>query len=123
MAGTPAGGFSLLLLGVKINELCDKVRETADAIHMVFSDCYTCIARYLLPMLAIRLDKKTEDRLASLARKTGRTKTFYAREAILAHLEDMEDAFLAVPRIRANERTYSLDEVKRETGLRKKLNK
>jgi RHH-type rel operon transcriptional repressor/antitoxin RelB len=68
-------------------------------------------------MLAIRLDKKTEDRLASLARKTGRTKTFYAREAILAHLEDMEDAFLAVQRIRANERTYSLDEVKRELGL------
>jgi len=62
-------------------------------------------------------------RIASLARKTGRTKTFYAREAILAHLEDLKDAFLAVQRIRANERTYSLDEVKRELGPRKKLNK
>ena len=102
---------------MKINDLCDKVRETACVIRMTFSGCYTCIARYLLPMLAIRLDKKTEDRLASLARKTGRTKTFYAREAILAHLEDLEDAFLAVQRIRANERTYSLDEVKRELGL------
>ena len=108
---------------MKINGLCGKMRETAYAIHVVFSSCYTCIANYLSSMLAIRLDKKTEDRLAKLARKTGRTKTFYAREAILTHLEDMEDAFLAVPRIRANERTYSLDEVKRELGLRKKLNK
>jgi RHH-type rel operon transcriptional repressor/antitoxin RelB len=102
---------------VKINDLCDKVREMAWIIYMAFSSCYTCIAHYLLPMLAIRLDKKTEDRLVQLARKTGRTKTFYAREAILTHLEDMEDAFLAVQRIRANERTYSLDEVKRELGL------
>jgi hypothetical protein len=34
----------------------------------------------------------------------------------------MEDAFLAVQRIRANERTYSLDVVKRELDPRKKLN-
>jgi RHH-type rel operon transcriptional repressor/antitoxin RelB len=68
-------------------------------------------------MLAIRLDKAIEARLAKLARKTGRTKTFYAREAILAHLEDLEDAHLAVQRLQANERTYSLDEVKRELGL------
>jgi RHH-type rel operon transcriptional repressor/antitoxin RelB len=117
VAKIPAGCFSLLLLGVKINNPCEKVRETAYTNDMAFFVCYTCIASYLLPMLAIRLDKKTEDRLAQLARKTGRTKTFYAREAILTHLEDMEDAFLAVQRLRANERTYSLDEVKRELGL------
>ena len=34
-----------------------------------------------------------EKRLARLAKKTGRTKTFYAREAILAYLEDMEDIY------------------------------
>lgn len=68
-------------------------------------------------MLAIRLDKKTEERLARLARRTGRTKTFYAREAILEHLDDMEDTFLAIQRIRAKEQTYSLDEVKRELDL------
>jgi RHH-type transcriptional regulator, rel operon repressor / antitoxin RelB len=68
-------------------------------------------------MLAIRLDKKTEERLAKLARRTGRTKTFYAREAILEHLEDLEDTYLAVQRLQANERTYSLDEVKRALGL------
>jgi RHH-type rel operon transcriptional repressor/antitoxin RelB len=68
-------------------------------------------------MLAIRLDKKTEDRLTKLARRTGRTKTFYAREAIMEHLEDMEDVYLAVQRLQANEKTYSLEEVKRALDL------
>jgi RHH-type rel operon transcriptional repressor/antitoxin RelB len=40
-------------------------------------------------MLAIRLDPEIENRLAVLAERTGRTKTFYAREAILEHLEDL----------------------------------
>jgi len=43
-------------------------------------------------MLAIRLDEEIEKRLARLAKRTGRTKTFYAREAILEHLEDLEHA-------------------------------
>ena len=42
-------------------------------------------------MLAIRLPRSIETRLEKLARRTGRTKTFYAREAILEHLEDLED--------------------------------
>ena len=52
-------------------------------------------------MLAIRLDKDIEDRLTLLARKTGRTKTYYAREAILEHLQDLEDAYLATERLQA----------------------
>jgi RHH-type rel operon transcriptional repressor/antitoxin RelB len=68
-------------------------------------------------MLAIRLDKKTEDRLTKLAHRTGRTKTFYAREAIMEHLEDMEDVYLAAQRLQANEKTYSLEEVKRALDL------
>ena len=68
-------------------------------------------------MLAIRLPPDIEERLEKLAKQTGRTKTFYAREAILAHLEDLEDAHLAVQRLQADERTYSLGEVKRELGL------
>jgi RHH-type transcriptional regulator, rel operon repressor / antitoxin RelB len=46
-------------------------------------------------MLAIRLPETIEKRLDRLAKRTGRTKTFYAREAILAHIEDLEDAYLA----------------------------
>ncbi|WP_394807717.1 TraY domain-containing protein [Nitrosomonas sp.] len=34
-------------------------------------------------MLAIRLPEKIEHRLADLAAKTGRTKTYYVRKAIL----------------------------------------
>jgi RHH-type transcriptional regulator, rel operon repressor / antitoxin RelB len=68
-------------------------------------------------MLAIRLDKKIEDRLSRLARKTGRTKTFYAREAILEHLEDLEDTHLALDRLAHPERIYSAAEVKRALGL------
>lgn len=46
-------------------------------------------------MLAIRLPLAVEKRLEKLARRTGRTKTFYVREAILQHLEDLEDLYLA----------------------------
>lgn len=46
-------------------------------------------------MLAIRLPTEIESRLEKLAKATGRSKSFYAREAILEHLEDLEDYFLA----------------------------
>jgi len=51
-------------------------------------------------MLAVRLDKDLEARLERLAALTGRTKTFYARAAIEAHLEDLEDYYLAEERLR-----------------------
>ena len=47
-------------------------------------------------MLAIRLPEEILQRLATLAAKTGRTKTYYAREAILRHLDDLEDTYLAM---------------------------
>ena len=50
-------------------------------------------------MLAIRLPPDIEQRLEALAQATGRTKTFYAREAILEHLEDLEDVYLAEQRL------------------------
>ena len=72
-------------------------------------------------MLAIRLPTDVEDRLDRLARATGRTKTFYACEAILEHLDDLEDRYLAEQRLIDNRagrsRTYTLEEVERELGL------
>ncbi len=63
-------------------------------------------------MLAIRLPQGIEKRLEKLARRTGRPKAFYAREAILEHLEDLEDLYLAeraLKRVRnGKERTISL---------------
>ncbi|MCC9000182.1 MAG: DUF6290 family protein [Candidatus Contendobacter sp.] len=50
-------------------------------------------------MLAIRLPADVEKRLDALAKATGRTKTFYAREAILEHLDDLEDIYLAEQRL------------------------
>ncbi len=68
-------------------------------------------------MLAIRLDQEIESRLEQLAKKTGRTKTFYAREAILEHLQDMEDYYLAVDVLQRSGKIYTSDEAKRELGL------
>lgn len=72
-------------------------------------------------MLAIRLPEELESRLERLAKRTGRTKTFYAREAIEQHLEDLEDLYLAervAKRIRSGkEQTSSLEEVEARLGL------
>ena len=50
-------------------------------------------------MLAIRLPVEIEKRLNALAEETGRTKSFYVREAILEHLDDLEDIYLAEQRL------------------------
>jgi len=50
-------------------------------------------------MLAIRLPAEVETRLETLAQATGRTKTFYAREAIIEYLGDLEDLYLAEQRV------------------------
>ena len=72
-------------------------------------------------MLAIRLPADVEDRLDRLAKATGRTKTFYAREAIVEHLSELEDLYLAEQRLIDNQtgksRTCTLEEVERELGL------
>jgi len=72
-------------------------------------------------MLAIRLPADIEKRLERLAKRSGRTKTYYAREAILAHLDDLEDLQIAEERLRAlkegRSRTYTQEEIERELGL------
>lgn len=72
-------------------------------------------------MLAIRLPIEVEDRLESLAKATGRTKTFFAREAILEHLDDLEDLYLAEQRlleIRAGKsQTIPLEDVMKRYGM------
>jgi RHH-type rel operon transcriptional repressor/antitoxin RelB len=70
-------------------------------------------------MLALRLDPETEKRLESLASRTGRTKTFYAREAILTHLDDLEDFYLAEDRMKnfREEDAVPLADVKSALGI------
>lgn len=68
-------------------------------------------------MLAIRLPEDVENRLTQLATKTGRTKTFYAKEAILEHLDDMEDKYLAINRLENPSKRWSLDELELGSDL------
>jgi len=72
-------------------------------------------------MLALRLPEDIETRLDKLAKATGRTKSFYAREAILEHLADLEDLYLAEKRLakvrNGKSKTYSLSAVEQELGL------
>lgn len=49
-------------------------------------------------VLAVGIDAGTERRLEALAARIGQTKTFYAREAILAYLDDLEDFYIAEER-------------------------
>lgn len=72
-------------------------------------------------MLAIRLPADVEARLDALAKATGRTKTFYAREAILKHLEDLEDLYLAEQRLiqsrAGRSESLPLEEVMKRYGM------
>jgi RHH-type rel operon transcriptional repressor/antitoxin RelB len=65
-------------------------------------------------MLALRLPAQIEKRLNSLAKKTGRSKSFYAREAILRHLEDLEDYHLARRRLARKAARVTLEELERD---------
>ncbi len=46
--------------------------------------------------ISIRLPGDVEARLQNLAALTGRSKTFYVTEAILEHLDDLEDLSAAI---------------------------
>jgi RHH-type rel operon transcriptional repressor/antitoxin RelB len=76
-------------------------------------------------ILTIRLPQSIEKRLEKLARRPGRTKTYYVREAILEHLEEIEDLYLAegaLERIRSGrERTIPLKQVMKRHGLQRCL--
>ena len=74
-----------------------------------------------LPMLAIRLPAEVEERLARLAKTTGRTKSYYVREAVIEYLAELEDVYLAERRleeIRAGRvQTVPLSKLMKQHGL------
>ena len=65
-------------------------------------------------MLSVKLPIELENRLEELARITGRTKTFYVKEALQAHIEDMEDRYLAFQRLENPMPTLSMQEMRDE---------
>ena len=72
-------------------------------------------------MINFRADDETNARLERLAKLTGRSKTFYIREAVNAHIDDLEDIYLAdqvMDRLENDtESLHALEEVERELGL------
>lgn len=68
--------------------------------------------------LSIRLPDKIDKRLCVLAEETGRTKTYYVREAIMEHLEDLEDTYLAISRLeKPSTKRWTLEELEKEVDL------
>jgi RHH-type rel operon transcriptional repressor/antitoxin RelB len=64
-------------------------------------------------MLAVRLPDDVEKRLGILARKTGRTKTYYVREAVIRHIEDLEDIYLSLNRLEKPAKRWSLEDLEK----------
>lgn len=71
-------------------------------------------------MLALRLPPEIEQRLDALAKKTGRSKSYYAREAILRQLEDIEDYYLASRRLARGGPRVTLESLERQAKARAK---
>ena len=72
-------------------------------------------------MPSVRIPEDLENRLNTLARRTGRSKNSFVREALLHQLDDIEDYYLGMEtleRIRnGEEKLYSSAEARRELGL------
>jgi RHH-type rel operon transcriptional repressor/antitoxin RelB len=72
-------------------------------------------------LIAVRVPQEMEDRLARLAKLTGRTKTFYVREALEEHIDELEEIYLAervLEEVRSGkEEAISLDSLIEKYGL------
>jgi len=69
-------------------------------------------------MLAVRLDKQLEERLNSLSKTTGRSKSHYVKKAIQEYLDEQEDVLLAISHLEDNrDAVISLEEMRKNLGL------
>jgi RHH-type rel operon transcriptional repressor/antitoxin RelB len=70
---------------------------------------------------SIRLDDDLDARLERIARLTGRTKSFYVKQALEDQIQDLEDLYLArrVSKRVADgrERVIPLEELERDLGV------
>jgi RHH-type rel operon transcriptional repressor/antitoxin RelB len=67
--------------------------------------------------ISIRLDAETEKRLTELAKYTGRTKSYYVKEALAEKLEDLEDLYIAMRRAEKPEKMWTLEQIINEEDL------
>jgi len=68
-------------------------------------------------MLSITLDPEIEQRLAKLAKLTGKTEAELAQQLVKYVIEDLEDLSIAEARLATPGRTFTLEEVRKELGL------
>ena len=68
-------------------------------------------------MLSIRLNPDIDRRLSKLARRTGRTKSYYVRELIESNMEDLEDRYLAEARLERRRPSLTSRQVRKQFGL------
>jgi len=68
-------------------------------------------------MLTVRLTPQMETRLARLAKRTGRSKSHYAKQAIAEFLDDQEDYLIAISRLEDERPSIPLDKVVKRLGL------
>ena len=68
-------------------------------------------------MLALRLEKHLEAKLAALARVRGRSKSEVVRDAIVRLIEDAEDLELAERVLRTTRSAKPLRQLRKELGL------
>lgn len=68
-------------------------------------------------MLGVRLGKELDSRLEQLSKETGHTKSYYAKKAIQAFLDDREDYLLGLATLEKQESTISLEELEKTLGL------
>jgi RHH-type transcriptional regulator, rel operon repressor / antitoxin RelB len=67
--------------------------------------------------LALRLPEDLAAELEQLAEETGRSKSYYARQAIIEFLEDRSDYLRAIATIEKREPRLTLAEAKKALGL------
>ena len=67
-------------------------------------------------MLGIRLKPELEEKRDSLAKQTGRSKSYHARVAIRQYLEDREDYLKGAAALERYEPTITLEELERRLG-------
>jgi len=64
-------------------------------------------------MLAINVPPDLEERLTELAAKSGECPEHIAAEALLTYIEDLEDGFIAIERLKSHQTPIPLEELER----------
>jgi len=68
-------------------------------------------------MLYIRLPEQIDKRLSYLANQTGRTKAYYVSEALIEHLDELEDMYSALNRLEKPAKHWSLEELENNSDV------